>query len=189
MTRLRLGYRARGRPAMLAPMFRALPRALALAGLLGALSSCGPGSMPPSLRHPLAGAAAPLMGELGSDQGGVGVWSGPPVKVTIVDFWASWCGGCQQSIPALDALYRDKRGDGLAVIGVSVDERSDDAYAMARSLGATFPIVVDQDARFLSRYRVSQVPLTFVVDKNGTVRWVGRDPSEVRRAALVVLAE
>jgi thiol-disulfide isomerase/thioredoxin len=129
------------------------------------------------------------MAELGGEQGGVGVWQGPPVKVTVVDFWASWCQGCQESIPALDALYRDKRGDGLSVIGVSVDERRDDAYAMAQSLGASFPIVVDQDARLLSRYRVAQVPLTFVVDRNGTVRWVGRDPGEVRRAALVVLAE
>jgi cytochrome c biogenesis protein CcmG/thiol:disulfide interchange protein DsbE len=177
---------------MLARMRRTLLRgslrAGALAGLLG-LSSCGAGSMPPGLQHPLAGAQAPAMGELGGDSGEVGIWHGAPTRATVVDFWASWCQGCQESIPALDALYRDKRGDGLNVVGVSVDERRADAYAMAQALHASFPIVVDQDARLLQSYRVAQVPLTFVVDRGGTVRWVGRDPGAVRRAVEVVLAE
>ena len=159
-----------------------------LAVALGA-SSCGPGLMPASLRHPLAGAQAPSMADLATQPTEVGIWHGAPVRVTVVDFWASWCQGCQESLPALDALYRDKRSDGLNVIGVSVDERRDDAYAMAQALHASFPIVVDQDARLASSYRVAQVPLTFVVDRSGTVRWVGRDPGAVRRAVEVVLAE
>jgi cytochrome c biogenesis protein CcmG/thiol:disulfide interchange protein DsbE len=159
-----------------------------LAALLG-LAACGPGAMPPSLRHPLAGARAPSMGEIGGEPTEVGVWHGTPVKATVVDFWASWCQGCQESIPALDALYRSRRSDGLAVVGVSVDERRDDAYATARALHASFPIVVDEDARLLSQYRVAQVPLTFVVDRQGTVRWVGRDPGDLKRAVDVVLSE
>jgi cytochrome c biogenesis protein CcmG/thiol:disulfide interchange protein DsbE len=165
-----------------------LVRSLLLVSSLG-LSSCGAGMMPPSLYHPLAGGQAPAMSELGSEPTEVGIWHGAPVKVTVVDFWASWCAGCQESLPALDALYHDKREDGLRVIGVSVDARRDDAYAMVQALHASFPIVVDEDARLQSQYRVAQVPLTFVVDRNGTVRWVGRDPAAVRRAAEVVLAE
>jgi cytochrome c biogenesis protein CcmG, thiol:disulfide interchange protein DsbE len=164
-----------------------LVRGLLLVSSLG-LSSCGAG-MPPSLYHPLAGGQAPALSELGGEPTEVGIWHGAPVKVTVVDFWASWCPGCQESLPALDALYHDKRGDGLRVIGVSVDARRDDAYSMAQALHASFPIVVDEDASLQSRYRVAQVPLTFVVDRNGTVRWVGRDPAAVRRAAEVVLAE
>ena len=173
-------------------MLRSMRRtATILAASLGllVLAACGPGSMPASLRHPLAGAQAPAMGEITGETGEVGIWHGPAVKVTVVDFWASWCQGCQESLPALDALYRSKRGDGLAVVGVSVDERRDDAFATAQALHASFPIVVDQDARLLSQYRVAQVPLTFVVDRNSTVRWVGRDPGELRRAVEVVLAE
>jgi hypothetical protein len=49
--------------------------------------------------------------------------------------------------------------------------------------------VVDADARFQSSYRVGQVPLSFVVDRNGTVRWVGHDPAALRRAVEVVLSE
>jgi cytochrome c biogenesis protein CcmG/thiol:disulfide interchange protein DsbE len=167
-------------------------RVLICTGMLAgtvALAGCGPGAMPASLRHPLAGAQAPALDQMAGEQAEVGIWKGAPVKVTVVDFWASWCQGCQESIPALDALYRDRRGDGLSVIGVSVDERRDDAVAMAQALHASFPIVFDEDARLLSQYRVAQVPLSFVVDRAGVVRWVGRDPGELKRAVAIVLAE
>ncbi len=167
-------------------MIARVRRALVL--LLIGLAGCGAGGMPPSLQHPLAGGRAPML-PAPSGEGEVGIWHGAPVKVTVVDFWASWCQGCQESIPALDALYRDKRADGLSVIGVSVDEKSDDAYAAAQAVHASFPIVVDSSARFLRSYRVGQVPLTFVVDRSGTVRWVGRDPAAARRAVEIVLAE
>jgi cytochrome c biogenesis protein CcmG/thiol:disulfide interchange protein DsbE len=166
------------------------PRLLVIAASL-ALSGCGPGVMPPSVGHPLAGGQAPRFGELeGANSDAVGLpGGGGQARVTVVDFWASWCPGCQESIPALDALYRDKREDGVRVVGVSVDENGGAALAMAESLHASFPIVVDADARFSRSYHVAQVPLTFVVDRNGTVRWVGRDPQAIRRAVEIVLAE
>lgn len=163
-----------------------MPRTAAALALL-ALAGCAP-SMPPSLRHPLAGAQAPALAQI-AEPAAVGIpGEAAAAKVTIVDFWASWCGGCQQSMPALEALYQDKRGDGLRVIGVSVDERAENAYQMAAALHATFPVVVD-DGRLAASYRVAQVPLTFVIDAAGTVRWVGREPSAVRDAALAVLSE
>lgn len=154
--------------------------ALSLAGCVHA--------MPPSMRHPLEGARAPSFTQIAAEPTQVGIPVTRPVKVTVIDFWASWCDGCQQSIPALEALYRDKRDEGLRVVGVSVDEHAEHAHAMAASLGATFPIVMD-GGRFAGSYRVTQVPITFVVDAGGTVRWVGREPAEVARAALALLAE
>jgi cytochrome c biogenesis protein CcmG/thiol:disulfide interchange protein DsbE len=153
-----------------------------------ALAACAH-TMPASLRHPLAGNRAPALAQLATaEPAAVGIPGASSAKVTVVDFWASWCGGCQDSIPQLEALYRDKRDDGLRVVGVSVDERAENAYAMAASLHTTFPIVVD-DGRLASSYRVAQVPLTFVIDAGGTVRWVGREPDAVRAAALAVLSE
>jgi cytochrome c biogenesis protein CcmG/thiol:disulfide interchange protein DsbE len=156
----------------------AVALSLALAGCVG--------GMPPSLRHPLAGAQAPALPKSAPAQ--VGLPEGAPVKVTVVDFWASWCNGCQESLPALDAIYRDKREDGLRVIGVSVDERPENAYALAAALRTSFPVVVD-DGRLAAQFRVAQVPLTFVIDAGGTVRWVGRDPTAVKSAVAAVLAE
>lgn len=107
--------------------------------------------------------------------------------MTVVDFWASWCEACQDTIPALDDLWRDLRHDGVLVIGVSVDESAAVADSAAQHLGASFPIVVSQ--RIAARYGISKVPLTFVVDGRGMIRWVGRDPSEMRRAVEFLLRE
>jgi cytochrome c biogenesis protein CcmG/thiol:disulfide interchange protein DsbE len=75
------------------------------------------------------------------------------------------------------------------VIGVNVDEPEYVAAAGAEALGASFPIVADRAQQLSRRYGVAQVPLTFVVDRAGVVRWVGNNPEQARTAARVLLAE
>ena len=72
-------------------------------------------------------------------------------------------------------------------IGVSLDDDADIAERAARQLGASFPIVVSQ--RLAGRYAVSKIPLTFVVDGAGVVRWVGRDTRAMRQAVEFLLRE
>ncbi|HVY44934.1 MAG TPA: TlpA disulfide reductase family protein [Minicystis sp.] len=162
---------------------------LALAAAAAALAACGPPEMPPSLGHPLADAPAPPFHELSTSSWDVGLPAAPMTKVTVIDFWASWCGECERTIPALEQLYRDKQDDGVMVIGVSVDERAEDATDRALALRTTFPLVLDPHMAIAGRYRVAQIPLTFVVDRKGTVRGVGRDPDALRRAVDHVLGE
>jgi cytochrome c biogenesis protein CcmG/thiol:disulfide interchange protein DsbE len=145
--------------------------------------------MPESVRHPLVGSAAPPFHAESTAARPVGVPGSRRTQVTVIDFWASWCASCGRTMPALDRLWRDHRTDGVAVIGVSVDESGVAVDAVAHELGATFPIVADPDQRIAGSYGVAQVPLTFVVDGAGTVRWVGRDPEAARRAVDVLLSE
>ncbi len=147
------------------------------------------GTMPPAVGHSLIGNPAPIFHEMATQDRDVGLPGSPRTRVTVVDFWASWCTGCRESIPALSELYADKREDGVMVIGVSVDESADDALLLAQHLHAKFPVVLDPHMRLAGTYRVGNIPLTFVIDRHGTVRWVGRDPGDVRRAVNVVLAE
>lgn len=153
------------------------------------LAGCGPGRMPASLGHPLAGATAPEFHEASIDGREVNVPGSFRTRATVIDFWASWCAGCQESIPALDALYRAEHAQGVSVIGVSVDQTSADAEGLVARLHTSFPVVFDPDMQIAGSYGVAQVPITFVVDGRGTIRWVGRSPSEARRAVHVVLAE
>lgn len=177
-------------------MLRLMPRrrrlALACAAVLAVpalATGCGPGTMPASLQHPLAGMSAPPFQGVSTLDRDVGVPGRALTKATVVDFWASWCDACQESLPALDDLWQSHRHDGLMVIGVSVDEHEEDALAAVERLHASFPVLVDSSQRLASRYGVAQIPLTFVIDRAGMVRWVGRDPSEARRAAEILLAE
>jgi peroxiredoxin len=155
---------------------------------LGLLAGCA-GTMPPSIGHSMLGNPAPEFHEMATADRDVGLPGSPRTRVTVIDFWASWCVGCQESIPALSDLYNDKREDGVMVIGVSVDESADDALLFAQHLHAKFPVVLDPHMRIAGNYRVGNIPLTFVVDKHGIVRWIGRDPGDARRAVNVVLAE
>jgi len=107
----------------------------------------------------------------------------------VIDFWASWCEGCKDTIPVMDELYRDRKEDGVMVIGISVDQSADEALLLAQHLHATFPIVLDPGMRIAGRFGVAQVPLTFVIDGKNTVRWVGRSPSQARRAVEFILHE
>lgn len=157
-------------------------RSLLLAGLVVLTTSCGSATMPPSLRHALFEKTAPSLGESTPARG---LSQGP--RATVVDFWASWCPTCTRTLPLLDTLYREHEGDGVLVVGVAVDEDPRKAEAFHGRF-ASFPLILDPEQRLAARFGVAQVPLTFVLDGDDVVRWVGRDPADVERAVRAILA-
>jgi thiol-disulfide isomerase/thioredoxin len=163
-----------------------VPPALGLSAI-----GCGGGlsRMPPSMRHPLAGQPAPDFQARSASSSEMVAVPGPPdtTVVTVVDFWASWCEACIQAMPALERLYRRNRDRGVAVVGVNVDDEPQNAIGMAMQLQTTFPIVIDR-GRIQGAYDVGQIPTTFVIDRTGFVRWVGRDPSALEQAVDRLLA-
>lgn len=58
-------------------------------------------------------------------------------------------------------------------IGISEDKRFSDAQAQIEAYSLTFPIVQDHDGVLAARFRVREMPMTFVVDRHWRVRWVG----------------
>lgn len=177
----------RGGVAHCAPM--TIGRLIAAVGLaaLGALG-CTSG-MPTSSNHPLSGGPAPEFHGSATSGRDVGVPGNDRTKATLVCFWASWCPTCQAALPDLDAIWRDYKREGLMFIGVSVDDSQNHAVNMAAELGATFPILMDDGQRLMSLYGVGKVPMMFVIDRSGTVRWTGRNPGAARDAVDAVLAE
>lgn len=101
-------------------------------------------------------------------------------RVVLVDFWATWCPPCRESIPELNALYGRYKDRGLVVLGVSVDRGLDLAStvgAFARDNGLTYPVLLD-DKGVNKLYSVSSIPAMFLIDKEGKVakRFVGYSP-------------
>lgn len=151
-----------------------------------ALVGCA-ATMPPSMGHSLLGQPAPAFEAVSLDNQPIAVPMYGGAKVTVVDFWASWCGSCQVTMPSLERLYRDRRRDGLAVLGISVDEQPEQALDGAYRFGVTFPIVHDRGQDLQSAFGVSQVPTTFVLDAAGRVRFVGSDPESIKRAVSALM--
>jgi thiol-disulfide isomerase/thioredoxin len=75
----------------------------------------------------------------------------PRGVVLYVDFWASWCVPCRQSMPALDALYRKHGPAGFAVVGVNKDVSAEDAKRFVQRVPVTFPLVADDATRWRRR--------------------------------------
>jgi peroxiredoxin len=90
-------------------------------------------------------------------------------KLVLVNFWATWCQPCTAEMPTLEALWREYRGRGLVVLGVSVDRGAPrpllDPYVSR--LGLTFPILLDADLAASGAWRVTSLPATFVVRPGG----------------------
>lgn len=91
-------------------------------------------------------------------------------KVILLDFWATWCGPCRESIPHLIQLYKTYQKDGLEVIGMNVEKgEMDTVRRFVKSIDIPYPITLSPD-EVQRDYRVSGLPTTILIDKQGRIR-------------------
>jgi thiol-disulfide isomerase/thioredoxin len=91
-------------------------------------------------------------------------------KIVIVNFWATWCGPCRREIPDFIELYRKYKGQGLEIIGISVDEDGwESVTPYVKESGINYPIVLQDDKVVKNYGSFSGIPTTFIVDGNGTI--------------------
>jgi peroxiredoxin len=105
-------------------------------------------------------------------------------RVVVVKFFAKYCEPCKATLPAVQKFY-ERRHETAFVVGIAVDEHEEDSRQLVSSYGLTFPVVFDRENVLAGRFRVQDLPATFVIDKGGVVRWVGgpeRSADELVRA-------
>lgn len=88
-------------------------------------------------------------------------------QVVIVDFWASWCKPCRQSIPWLNTMRARYGASGLTIIGVNVDAERRDADRFLRDVPIEFEIIFDPDGALAKQFKVQAMPTTYVFDRTG----------------------
>jgi thiol-disulfide isomerase/thioredoxin len=110
-------------------------------------------------------------------------------RVTLVDFWASWCGPCRKSFPALDQLHTRYRGQGLEVVGVSLDEDPAAADRFLENVPVGFRIARDPSGLLAQRFRIASMPTTVLLDREGreVARFEGGDHMAAEEAAVADL--
>jgi cytochrome c biogenesis protein CcmG, thiol:disulfide interchange protein DsbE len=96
-------------------------------------------------------------------------------KVTIVDFWATWCEPCKKSFPKYQELYVKYKASGLEIVAVSVDEddTKKEIPAFLKTHGdVKFPVGWDNGHKVADCYKPPGMPSAFIVDKQGVVKFM-----------------
>ena len=168
------GVRSRGLPWQVVLIAVA---ALVLAATVGAFAATSPGDD----AEQLGLRPAPAFDVERLDESGrlrLEDYRGTPV---IVNFWASWCTPCRQEMPELDAV--DKRfGPRLAVIGINMQDRPEDARALLAEVGVSYPTGIDTDNTAVLAYEITVVPSSLFITADG--RFAGRASGKPSAAEL-----
>ena len=95
----------------------------------------------------------------------------------LINFWASWCEPCRSEAPALERFQRTHGGESFTVLGINLDDASDDARAFVREHGLSYPQLRDGDGRERrNAYGMTGFPESFLVDPDGRIALIRRGP-------------
>ena len=138
----------------------------------------------PSRPRPLAGqpsrATAPAYGlierprltapplQLADSRGQVRSWQRG--RVTLVNFWATWCPPCVHEIPSMNRLAAAYAPEDFEIVSVNFKEDPTHVQAFLKRVNVDFPVLLDQDGSAAARWKVFAFPSSFLVDRSGQVR-------------------
>jgi peroxiredoxin len=120
-----------------------------------------------------AGGPAPAF-TLESLSGGQTALSQYTGQVVMVNFWATWCGPCQQEMPLLDQMYKKYKAAGFTLIGVNVDKTAAPVRDLLARKPVSFPVLLDPANQVSKAYHVEEMPSSVIIDRKGEIRYVHR---------------
>lgn len=93
-------------------------------------------------------------------------------KVVLLNFWATWCKDCVSEMPELEKLYQRFRSQGLSLLAIALDKEGQpavEAFLKNEHLSLSYPILLDPAGLVPRSYRLSWVPVTIVIGRDGTI--------------------
>lgn len=93
-------------------------------------------------------------------------------KVVLLDFWASWCYPCRQSIPGVVKLYNKYKDKGFEVLAVSIDSKRSEWKKASKYFRLPYTSLLDPNgwnAKVIDTYGINGIPATFLLNKEGRI--------------------
>ena len=92
-------------------------------------------------------------------------------QITVINFWATWCPPCVQEIPSLNRLKNKMKGYPFELISINYAEDQKTILEFMKKVNVEFPVLLDKDGTFAKKWNVIAYPSTFVIDKNGVIKY------------------
>jgi peroxiredoxin len=108
---------------------------------------------------------------LSGQEGALSQYNG---QVVMVNFWATWCGPCQQEMPLLDQMYKKYKPAGFTLIGVNVDKEAPAVKQLLARKPVSFPVLLDPANQVSKAYHVNEMPSSVIIDRKGEIRYIHR---------------
>lgn len=111
-------------------------------------------------------------------------------KVVLVEFWASWCGYCNEEIPELNSIYSDFQSQNFEIIGISIDTDKQAWLDKVEATGIEYTQVNDTDgfsAQVVKDYEVEYIPRMFLINEDGYIIEITNSAADVRATLNEIL--
>ena len=99
-------------------------------------------------------------------------------QVVVVNFWASWCTPCVRELPSLNRLRKEFHDQPFEILGVNVAEPPNRLKRFFKRLPIDFPVLYDRESEAFHAWNVKGLPTSFVIDREGEVRYQVRGAME-----------
>ena len=108
-------------------------------------------------------------------------------KIVVLDFWATWCGPCIQSIPKNNEIAKEYADDGVVLIGVCHKDGGEKMVETIRSKKIEYPCVLDAKGEANAAFKVDGYPDYVIIDREGRVRGADVQNGQVQNAIEYLL--
>lgn len=98
--------------------------------------------------------------------------------VVLLNLWATWCTPCRMETPYLQSVFEEYDEQGFEIVGISMDtgDAADDVAMFVDEYAVTYTILHDPQMRGMELYQVLGLPATFLIDREGVLRWMRYGP-------------
>jgi len=102
-------------------------------------------------------------------------------KVIYLDFWASWCGPCRQSLPLYEQMKSEFPAEAFEIVAINLDESRDDAVRFLEDHPVSYTILMDPAGKSANQWQIQAMPTSFLLDSDGRIirSWAGFNSSHL----------